>query len=69
MRPIALQVIAKAHQISVEEAAELENNDIALGRPAHPTEIADVVAYLVGPGASYVTGIALPVAGGITLGL
>ena len=69
MRLVALEVIAKAHQISVEEAAELENNDIALGRPAQPTEIADVVAYLAGPGASYVTGIAVPVAGGITLGL
>ena len=35
---------------------------------AEPTEIADAGAWLAGPQASYVTGVALPVAGGMSPG-
>ena len=37
---------------------------IALQRYAQPDEIADAVAYLASPGASYITGSNIPVAGG-----
>jgi NAD(P)-dependent dehydrogenase (short-subunit alcohol dehydrogenase family) len=39
-----------------------------VGRMATPDEIADVIAFLAGDGASFVTGVVLPVEGGATLG-
>lgn len=37
---------------------------VPMGRPARPEDIADAVAFLSGPEAGYITGIALPVDGG-----
>ena len=65
----AYQGIAEAEGISIEEAAKLENSTIAMGRPAEPSEIADTVCYLASPTASYVTGVAMPVGGGMLPGL
>lgn len=65
----AYAAIAEAEGISVEEAAAKENASIPLGRPAEPGEIADAIAYLASPGASYVTGVVLPVAGGMAPGI
>ena len=65
----AYAAIAEAEGISVEEAGAKENASIPLGRPAEPSEIAAAVAFLAGPDASYITGIALPVAGGMAPGI
>jgi 3-oxoacyl-[acyl-carrier protein] reductase len=65
----AYAAIAEAEGISVEEAAAKENASIPLGRPAEPGEIADAIAYLASPGASYITGVVLPVAGGMAPGI
>jgi|LGVF01.1.fsa_nt_gb 3-oxoacyl-[acyl-carrier protein] reductase len=65
----AYAAIAEAEGISVEEAGRKENASIPLGRPAEPSEIAAAVVFLAGPDASYVTGIVLPVAGGMAPGI
>ena len=65
----AYAAIAAAEGVTMEEAAALENATIPLGRPSEPSEIADAVAWLAGPRASYVTGVALPVAGGMAPGI
>ncbi len=65
----AYAAIAEAEGISIKEAAAKENAGIPLGRPADPGEIADAIAYLASPGASYITGVVLPVAGGMAPGI
>ncbi|MGI9645079.1 MAG: SDR family NAD(P)-dependent oxidoreductase [Ilumatobacteraceae bacterium] len=65
----AYAAIAEAEGVSLEEAAALENSTSPLGRPAEASEIADAVAWLAGPHSSYVTGVALPVAGGMSPGI
>jgi 3-oxoacyl-[acyl-carrier protein] reductase len=41
---------------------------IPLGRYAAPAEVAEVVHWLTGPGASYITGAVIPVDGGLGMG-
>ena len=69
MLQTAYAAIAEAEGVSIEEAAAKENSSIPLGRPAEPGEIANAIAFLAGPDASYVTGIVLPVAGGMAPGI
>ncbi len=42
---------------------------VALRDAGLPSDVADAVAYLAGPGAGYVTGITLPVTGGVPPGI
>ncbi|RYG08853.1 MAG: SDR family oxidoreductase [Burkholderiales bacterium] len=42
------------------------NERIALGRPARPAEIAAAIAFLASDDASFITGVNLPVDGGVT---
>jgi 3-oxoacyl-[acyl-carrier protein] reductase len=41
---------------------------VPLQRMASPEEIAEVVAFLAGPGAGYITGAVIPVDGGLGMG-
>lgn len=50
-----------------EKAARMKSR-IPLGRFAEPEEVAEAVAFLMGPGASMVHGISLPVDGGFSAG-
>jgi NAD(P)-dependent dehydrogenase (short-subunit alcohol dehydrogenase family) len=61
--------IAMERGISTEEARKVFGEAAALGRAARPEEVADVVAYLAGPRSAFLTGVALPVAGGAPAGL
>jgi 3-oxoacyl-[acyl-carrier protein] reductase len=69
MHQRSLELIAEEHGMSIEEAQQIEDAAIPLGYSAAPAVVADTVAYLIGPQASYITGIALPVAGGMAPGL
>jgi len=48
-----------------EDAAKTHRPGIPLGRPGHPREIADVIAFLASPKASYVTGASFVADGGM----
>lgn len=69
MLQTAYAAIAEAEGISTEAASAKENSSIPVGRPAEPSEIAAAIAFLAGPDASYITGIVLPVAGGMAPGI
>jgi 3-oxoacyl-[acyl-carrier protein] reductase len=57
---------AMTGSLSDKSRAAIESS-IPAGRPAAPEEIAGAVAYLASPAAAYVTGVTLPVDGGIVL--
>ena len=63
------EFISHMEGISVEDARRRAAERIALRRTCPPEEVADVVAYLCSPAAAYITGVALPIAGGMAVGL
>ena len=69
MHQQSMALLAEAHNISPAEAQALEDSHIALGRSAQPAEIGNSAVYLASDMASYVTGTAMPVAGGMLPGL
>ena len=69
MHEVTLQNLADEHGISPEEAQAMEESNIPLGRSASPEEIAASAVFLASDQAKYLTGVALPVAGGMMPGL
>lgn len=57
---------AQRQNISAEQAEAQFAGAIPMGRVGEPSEAAEVIAFLVSPAASYVTGINVPVDGGRT---
>lgn len=64
-----LRRISEEHDVSLAEAEAIEASGIAMKRSAEPEEIARAVVFLASDEASYLTGVALPVAGGMHPGL
>jgi len=60
---------ARARGTSMEEEMSKQANDSPLGRMGKPEEFANVATFLVSPAASYVTGVMLPVDGGMYKGM
>lgn len=56
---------AAIHNISIPKQQANVLTEIALGREATPADVAEVVAWFVSPGASYITGQSLLVDGGM----
>jgi len=64
-----LRRISEEMNVSLEEAEKIEASTIAMKRSAEPDEVASVVAFLASDGGKYITGTAIPVAGGMHPGL
>jgi meso-butanediol dehydrogenase/(S,S)-butanediol dehydrogenase/diacetyl reductase len=63
----SLTVTDATADISVTDVLEFIRR-IPLGRPAEPADVAAVIAFLTGPDARFVTGVVLPVDGGLRAG-
>ncbi|MEU8802965.1 SDR family oxidoreductase [Spirillospora sp. NPDC048819] len=64
--PMLAQFFGREPGADVGELVEQFVSGIPLGRASQPTEIASVVAFLAGDDASFITGVTLPVDGGLT---
>lgn len=69
MGRLEVQLYADMEGMSLEESEEWLTEPVAMKRWAQPAEVAEAVAFLASPAASYITGVALPVAGGLPAGL
>ena len=65
----ATRRLAVQEGIGEAEMAACRYADVPLGRAGEPDEIARLVVFLAGPGGAYITGTAIPVAGGNPVGL
>ncbi len=61
--------LAEKNGISIEEMKRRRYANVAVKAAGLPEDVANAVAYLAGPQANYVTGINLPVAGGVPFGI
>jgi NAD(P)-dependent dehydrogenase (short-subunit alcohol dehydrogenase family) len=61
--------LAREAGIGLAEIQRRRYLGVAMGRAGDPAEIAEAIAFLAGPASAYITGVALPVAGGTSAGL
>jgi NAD(P)-dependent dehydrogenase (short-subunit alcohol dehydrogenase family) len=64
-----IKFISMEAGVSEEEARGLFGEACSLGRAGQPEEVAYVVAFLAGPQAGFLSGVAVPVGGGMPLGV
>jgi NAD(P)-dependent dehydrogenase (short-subunit alcohol dehydrogenase family) len=61
--------MAAEQGVTLEEIHAQRYETVALRRAGTPAEVGDLVSFVCGPGGAYITGVALPVTGGVQLGL
>lgn len=61
--------LAAEQTASIEEIMGQRYESVAMRRAGAPEEVAKAISYLAGPLSSYVTGVALPVSGGVPFGI
>lgn len=61
--------LAQAAQVDLEEMKARRYEAVALRDAGTPEDIAEAVGYLAGPAGAYITGITLPVTGGLSPGI
>lgn len=64
-----MQRMMEEHNITLEEAVAMECATVPMGYSAQPEVIGDTVVFLASEQAAYLTGVAMPVAGGMSPGL
>jgi NAD(P)-dependent dehydrogenase (short-subunit alcohol dehydrogenase family) len=64
-----IRYFAEKDGLSLEEAKQAQAVEVPLQRYARAEEVAEVVAFLASSKAGYITGVAIPVAGGLVAGL
>jgi len=69
MHSMVNERLAAENQITVEEMKERRYANVAVRSAGQPEDVAEAVAYLAGPNSAYVTGINLPIAGGVPYGI
>jgi len=69
MHAAANQRLATENECSIDEIKQSRYANVALRNAGLPEDVAEAVAYLAGPAANYVTGINLPVSGGVPCGI
>ncbi len=69
MHAAANKRLAAQWGVSIEQAQQRRYAGVALRNAGRPQDVAAAVAYLAGPNADYVTGINLPVTGGVPCGI
>ncbi len=69
MSDIEVEGYMEAHQLNRDEAIAALSTFVPLGKYGDPGEVADAVVFLASEKAAYITGVALPVAGGFPAGL
>jgi len=69
MHAAANRRLALENNIALEDVKRQRYAAVALRDAGTPEDVANAAAYLAGPQAAYVTGIALPVAGGVPFGI
>lgn len=61
--------LAEEQSVSIDEIKQRRYANVAVRNAGTPSDVANAVAYLAGPHARYVTGVNLPVAGGVPFGI